>query len=450
MASKLLTRRKALEAAGIAGLTLGLAACTQSTPAPTQNAATAAAPTAEPATPATAAKVTLSLWGWWDIRMKIYENAGLAYTARNPSIEIKVETLPGEEIQQKVYAAVAANTGPNMLKMGEFFFKMREQDMLLPYPEDLFPDSWLREMYPNVPWEHYGRHVIPTGACASILIYNKKMFAEAGLDPENPPATWDDFIDAAIKLTQADENGTINVVGFVPPQQWPGLDWIYQVNGNIVRKEGDKQLATLDSPEATRAFQLLSDLAFVHKVWDPAFPNNIEAVGTGKAAMIQDESWVLGDLSSTYADVYKDLGFAAPPTPTGKAEPYYGHKSMVLDISALKGRPAEYDPTFQFLEYLYKESKDTFWELAELVSLGTERKDLFDDPRITASPALSKVSEVLPKEYDPVQPPEELNPIFLNMVNQLAVEQKPVADCLAYGQAEWQKLLDQGLAKYIR
>ena len=46
-------------------------------------------------------------------------------------------------------------------------------------------------------WDVYGRYVIPTGISSTLLVYNRAMFEEAGLDPDTPPATWEDFLVAA-------------------------------------------------------------------------------------------------------------------------------------------------------------------------------------------------------------------------------------------------------------
>src|SRR5690606_3523789 len=44
----------------------------------------------------------------------------------------------------------------------------------------------------------YGHnYYVPLGADVTMMIYNKALFEEAGLDPENPPQTWAEFLAAA-------------------------------------------------------------------------------------------------------------------------------------------------------------------------------------------------------------------------------------------------------------
>lgn len=48
-----------------------------------------------------------------------------------------------------------------------------------------------------------GKHVwaMPTKTLVAALLYRKDLFYEAGLDPERPPETWDEFLDMARDLT---------------------------------------------------------------------------------------------------------------------------------------------------------------------------------------------------------------------------------------------------------
>jgi multiple sugar transport system substrate-binding protein len=276
------------------------------------------------------------------------------------------------------------------------------------------------------------------------------MFEEAGLDPESPPRTWDEFIEAAQAVTQSDSAG-ITRAGFVPADEVPGLNQIYQLGGNMVKWEGDRQIATFDSLEVERAFQHLADLALVHQVWDPTFPSNLEAVGTGLAAMTEDQSWVIGEYSTTYADIFPELGFAPNPTPTGKPEPVYGYKSTVLSVSAMAGHEERYPATFRFLEYLYKTvGKDVFWEKAKLLSSAPVRADLLDDPRLDENPALKVVAQVVPLERDPVQLMEELDGPWMDALRKMTLENEPVPAALATLNEQVQGFLDQGLGKNMR
>lgn len=50
---------------------------------------------------------------------------------------------------------------------------------------------------------------LPWNASTGILFYNKKIFAEVGLDPESPPKTWQDLEVFGYKLTKAGYTGFV-------------------------------------------------------------------------------------------------------------------------------------------------------------------------------------------------------------------------------------------------
>lgn len=48
------------------------------------------------------------------------------------------------------------------------------------------------------------------------LIYNKRLFREAGLDPERPPATIDDLDAMFAPLTRRSPDGGLQQIGVTP------------------------------------------------------------------------------------------------------------------------------------------------------------------------------------------------------------------------------------------
>ena len=51
---------------------------------------------------------------------------------------------------------------------------------------------------PDFMAKNFGRnYFIPWHATTQMMVYNRQLFAEAGLDPDKPPVTWDEFVHAA-------------------------------------------------------------------------------------------------------------------------------------------------------------------------------------------------------------------------------------------------------------
>lgn len=65
---------------------------------------------------------------------------------------------------------------------------------------------------------------IPWQRSTPVLYYNKDFFSEAGLDPNKPPATWDELESDAQKLTVKDSSGNVTRWGVMIPNDY----WIFK------------------------------------------------------------------------------------------------------------------------------------------------------------------------------------------------------------------------------
>ncbi len=166
-----------------------------------------------------AAPVELQMWGEYTG----FEALGLqdaidAYQAAHPNVRV---TYTGQQdVDTKVLAAVRAGNPPNLTEIGnnENFPQLVEggvfialDDLLKSKNFDLnsFWQPWT-SMACSIGGKTYG---IPLTDWTLLLIYNKNMFRDAGLDPNKPPRTIDEFTAAQRKLTKKDAQGNITQTG---------------------------------------------------------------------------------------------------------------------------------------------------------------------------------------------------------------------------------------------
>ena len=100
-----------------------------------------------------------------------------------------------------------------------------------------------------------------TAGVDPILMYNKQVFTQFGLDPKNPPKTWQEVEQASLKVTQK-EGGTLTRVGLVPTNR-PFWEWITLNNGDIFTPDGKK--VAFNGPDGQETLQWLADLT--HRVY---------------------------------------------------------------------------------------------------------------------------------------------------------------------------------------
>ncbi|MDE0430184.1 MAG: hypothetical protein OXH98_10445 [Caldilineaceae bacterium] len=98
----------------------------------------------------------------------------------------------------------------------------------------------------------------------------------------------------------------------------------------------------------------ISPSGILHPVWHPGFPDH-QAVGKGRAATTEEQTWAINEFANTYPDSFPDIGYSYPPTPSGAPAPLLGYKDIVTSISALAGHPDNDGDTLEFMEYLYKD-----------------------------------------------------------------------------------------------
>ncbi len=178
----------------------------QQTPAPQQTSAPQ-----ENAPAASAEPLTLTVWYWGEQEapgMKNFmEEAVKIYMQENPNITVDAVLQETNSLYPAFRAAAEAKQGPDI----QFFFGgvFTLEDAWL---GNLAPlsDFWTKEEINNIPagqraetfWDgkQWG---MPFYQIGTFWAYNKKLFAQAGLDPENPPETWDEWMSACDTLRSA-------------------------------------------------------------------------------------------------------------------------------------------------------------------------------------------------------------------------------------------------------
>ena len=87
--------------------------------------------------------------------------------------------------------------------------------------EDLLPNAARAASYQDK------MIAMPFNASAILLYYNKDMFKEVGLDPENPPETIAEMADCITKLMQKDDKGQVTRYGLnVAVRRYQMANWI--------------------------------------------------------------------------------------------------------------------------------------------------------------------------------------------------------------------------------
>ncbi len=129
-------------------------------------------------------------------------------------------------------ALIAAGNQPDII-VGSFGYmpaKYAAMDALVPLENMPGAEELFAELDPVTVQEYFGhKYYVPAGIDITLMIYNKDLFEEAGLDPEKPPATYTDFLDAAEKISalppRADGSKVYGTVFWNEALAWGGWYW---------------------------------------------------------------------------------------------------------------------------------------------------------------------------------------------------------------------------------
>ncbi|MBI2095690.1 MAG: extracellular solute-binding protein [Candidatus Omnitrophica bacterium] len=153
---------------------------------------------------------TLTVWHWMSDRESAFQELARRY-GEETGIRVKFELFaPSEAYAQRVKASAQTNTLPDIYGvLGEkrdFASFIRSG-----YVEDLTPalhednSAWRNSFYSQalavnefLPGNEYGVapgvYGIPLDVATIQMVYNKKLYARAGLDPDAPPKNWEEFV----------------------------------------------------------------------------------------------------------------------------------------------------------------------------------------------------------------------------------------------------------------
>jgi ABC-type glycerol-3-phosphate transport system substrate-binding protein len=161
---------------------------------------------------------------------------------------------------------------------------------------------------------------IPVNGYTLGIYYNRKMFKAAGLDPDKPPTTWDEFRQYAKELK------TSSVAGFAETSTsnqggWHFTNWMYTAGGNM--ESADGKTATFNSPQGVSVLQLLKDMRFTdnsmtkQQLYTQA--DTLQLLATNKVAMVVMAPDQLNTLKSQYQANLDDFGIGPMPQNGGNA-----------------------------------------------------------------------------------------------------------------------------------
>ncbi|MFF3291032.1 ABC transporter substrate-binding protein [Streptomyces sp. NPDC003023] len=121
-------------------------------------------------------------------------------------IKVKLEVVPWSDLLNRIMTATTSGQGPDVLNIGNTWSaSLQSTGALLPWDEKNLEKIGGRDRFVEAALASTGAPgsdpaAIPLYSMSYALYYNKKMFADAGV--EKPPATWDELVATGRKLSK--------------------------------------------------------------------------------------------------------------------------------------------------------------------------------------------------------------------------------------------------------
>ena len=337
--------------------------------------------------PATTAQdgITMQMWGR-NVDETVYNALVDEWNATHDN-QIVLTIIPSLEYVPKVAAAAAGGGLPDLLDVDLIYMPdFINQGLLQPITDQVNGYEHRDALSPGhvaVSTTDDGQiYGVPFYVDASSLFYNKDLFREAGLDPDDPPSTWQEVIDAAraIDALGDDIHGFYFAGGCAGCNAYTFLPQIWAAGGDVI-DYGARVATMADDPIVREAYE------YYKTMWDEGLmPEGVRAengstwIDTFASGKIGIQplggGWGIRGVATANPDM--DFGVTALP---GKEE---GQNASFAggDTIAVTTEAQDVDAAWEFIE----------WALSEEVQVGiyaqngafTSRTDLADNEHAAA------------------------------------------------------------------
>ncbi len=353
-----LSRRQLLLLGGQSGLALLLVACGQTAP---QAAEPSPVLGGDAATPAQASGV-VDFLAWGDTTdIPAWEALIKQYNEQNPNVTINLTVVPepNNNFYPRLQTLIAGGTPPDLASFqGWEWQTYASRDVLQPIDELIARDG-LTGPYPeNVQSIEVStryaeqRYLLPLQIATMVMFYARKLFDEAGVPYPTDDWTFEQFLDAAEKLTRSD--GDKRYFGYQANGNWfRDIIWIRSTGKQEFDQIVDPKKATFSQPEIIAIVQQVAqDFQYVQRISPTVadLQGGANTIDTGNSAMKYEGPWYLPRLNSPQLrQENKQVEFDVVLMPQG-SDPNRPHRGWSEGVALLKGDNV--DATWSFASFM--------------------------------------------------------------------------------------------------
>ncbi|TYS14491.1 ABC transporter substrate-binding protein [Rossellomorea vietnamensis] len=312
-------------------------------------------------------KKVVDFWTFWgsETRKPMIEKIIKDFNESQDEIVVKHTYLPWGDIWTKNLASIAAGDPADVIINDINSVAQRAENEQVEDLSEYIGEDFKEQYYPHL-WdtvEYEGKpYAVPFNTDTRMLFYNKEAFKEAGLDPEQPPKTWEELEEYAQKLDVKDGD-RYERVGFYP--LWGSIganSWM--VNGDEGQKLVEDGEVFINTPRKVEAIEWIK--SWKDRIGDKTVQSFQAEFGSqqsnpfisGKVAM-----WVnVGNFYTEIKEFGQDMDFGVAPVPAydESSKPWSDGGGFVAEIPKGADNP---EAAAEFIKYLTGEEAQKYWAM---------------------------------------------------------------------------------------
>ena len=316
---------------------------------------------------------------------KVVDGLVADFMKANPDIKVKA-IYAGNYNDARIKALAALKSGkPAQLSVmfSIDIYELIEQDAIVPFDdivETAEEKAWLNGFFPalmgngRTGGKTWG---IPFQRSTIVMYYNKDAFRDAGLDPNKPPASWDELLSMGKKLVKKSGDKVDRWAIMIPSTGYPY--WMFgaltmQNDQVLMNSDGNKTF--FNAGPTVEALQFWQDLGNKHGImpkgtieWGTLRKNFLE----GRTAMMWHST---GNLTVVKKKAKFDFGVAMLPAKKRRGTPTGGGNFYIFK----KTTPEERKAAMKLIRFLTEPARTAEWSI-KTGYIGT-RPDAYKTPAL--------------------------------------------------------------------
>ncbi len=291
------------------------------------------------------------------------------FQAEHPDIKIKaIYSGNYSDTMTKAMTALKGGEPPHLsVLLSTEVFTLLDNKAIISYDEIISTEAekkWLKSFYPALmdnsrtqgkTWS------IPFQRSTIVMYYNKDAFRKAGLDPDKPPATWDELVSMGKKLVVKDQDGEVIQWGVkIPSTGYPY--WMFGAlawqNGELLMNNSGTQ-TYFANPGVIQALEFWQKLGKEHEI----MPQGTVEWGTLRNDFLEQKTAIMwhstGNLTAVKKGANFDFGVAMLPAGKQRGTPTGGGNFYIFSQTT----PEERAAALTFVKWMTQPIRAAQWSI---------------------------------------------------------------------------------------